>query len=238
MEALEHPSPLVDLVNALVAPLGLHIPDYLIFCGLIVLIVLIVGLLTRSRLSVDNPGSLQIMLEDLTGFVVEQLDNTIGHGKGRQYIAMCGGIFVFILLGNLMGQVPGLGSPTSNVNVPFGCALTVWLYYHLQGIKAQGLGSYLLHFAFPPGIPKALAPIMLPIEVISHLSRVMSLTLRLFGNIFGEHLVVLIIGSIVPFLAPLPIQILGLIVGPLQAFIFMTLTAIYLSAAVAVEEHH
>jgi F-type H+-transporting ATPase subunit a len=238
VEALEHPSPLVDLVNALVAPLGLHIPDYLIFCGLIVLIVLIVGLLTRSRLSVDNPGSLQIMLEDLTGFVVEQLDNTIGHGKGRQYIAMCGGIFVFILLGNLMGQVPGLGSPTSNVNVPFGCALTVWLYYHLQGIKAQGLGSYLLHFAFPPGIPKALAPIMLPIEVISHLSRVMSLTLRLFGNIFGEHLVVLIIGSIVPFLAPLPIQILGLIVGPLQAFIFMTLTAIYLSAAVAVEEHH
>ena len=93
MEALEHPSPLVDLVNALVAPLGLHIPDYLIFCGLIVLIVLIVGLLTRSRLSVDNPGSLQIMLEDLTGFVVEQLDNTIGHGKGRQYIAMCGGIW-------------------------------------------------------------------------------------------------------------------------------------------------
>ena len=84
----------------------------------------------------------------------------------------------------------------------------------------------------------AMAPLMLPIELISHSSRVMSLTLRLFGNIFGEHLVVLIIGSIVPFLAPLPIQALGLIVGPLQAFIFMTLTAIYLAAATAVDEHH
>jgi F-type H+-transporting ATPase subunit a len=83
-----------------------------------------------------------------------------------------------------------------------------------------------------------MAPLMLPIELISHLSRVLSLTLRLFGNIFGEHLVVLIIGTIVPFIAPLPIQMLGLIVGPLQAFIFMTLTAIYLSAATAVEEHH
>lgn len=124
------------------------------------------------------------------------------------------------------------------MNVPLGCALTVWIYYHLQGVKTQGFGKYLLHFAFPPGIPKALFPIMLPIEVISHLSRVMSLTLRLFGNIFGEHLVVLIIGSIVPFIAPLPIQVLGLVVGPLQAFIFMILTAIYLSAAVAVDEHH
>ena len=83
-----------------------------------------------------------------------------------------------------------------------------------------------------------MAPLMLPIELISHLSRVLSLTLRLFGNIFGEHLVVLIIASIVPFIAPLPIQMLGLIVGPLQAFIFMTLTAIYLGAAVAVDEHH
>jgi F-type H+-transporting ATPase subunit a len=226
VEALEHPSPLVEAINALLAPFGLHVPDYLVFCALIVLFVLAIGLIIRSKLSVDNPGKLQIVLED------------IGPGKGRKYLALCGGIFIFILLGNLMGQIPGLGSPTSNINVPFGCALTVWLYYHFQGIKAQGLGSYLLHFAFPPGVPKAMAPLMLPIELISHLSRVLSLTLRLFGNIFGEHLVVLIIASIVPLIAPLPIQMLGLIVGPLQAFIFMTLTAIYLSAATAVDEHH
>ena len=238
MEALEHPSPLVEAINALLGPMGLHVPDYLVFCALIVLIVLAVGLIIRSKLSVDNPSRLQIVLEDITTFIVAQLDAAIGHGKGRQYLALCGGIFIFILLGNLMGQIPGLGSPTSNINVPFGCALTVWLYYHFQGIKAQGLGSYLLHFAFPPGVPKMMAPLMLPIEIISHLSRVLSLTLRLFGNIFGEHLVVLIIASIVPLIAPLPIQMLGLIVGPLQAFIFMTLTAIYLGAATAVDEHH
>ena len=238
MEALEHPSPWVEGINALLAPFGLHIPDYLFFCGLIVLIVLAVGLMIRAKLSVDNPGKLQIVLEDITMFIIAQLEAAIGPGRGRQYIALCGGIFIFILLGNLMGQVPSLGSPTANINVPFGCALTVWLYYHWQGIKAQGIGSYLLHFAFPPGVPKIMAPLMLPIELISHLSRVLSLTLRLFGNIFGEHLVVLIIASIVPLIAPLPIQMLGLIVGPLQAFIFMTLTAIYLSAATAVDEHH
>jgi F-type H+-transporting ATPase subunit a len=236
VEALEHPSPLVEAVNALLAPLGIHAPDYLVFCALIVLLVLALGLLIRSKLSIDNPGRLQIILEDITTFIVAQLENAIGPGKCRKYLALCGG--VFILLGNLMGQVPGLGAPTGNVNVPFGCAITVWLYYHYQGMKAQGPLAYLLHFAFPPGVPKAMFPLMLPIELISHLSRVLSLTLRLFGNIFGEHLVVLIIASIVPLIAPLPIQMLGLIVGPLQAFIFMTLTAIYLSAAVAVDEHH
>ena len=103
---------------------------------------------------------------------------------------------------------------------------------------ANGPISYIKHFAVMPGVPIALAPMIFVIEIISHMSRVLSLTLRLFGNIFGEHLVVLIIASIVPFLAPLPIQFLGLIVGPLQAFIFLTLGAIYLTAATHVDDHH
>ncbi len=238
MESLEHASPLVEAVNALFGPLGIHVPNYLVFCALIVFIVLALGLAIRAKLSVDNPGKLQVMLKDITTFILAQLDAAIGPGKGRRYLALCGGIFVFILIGNLMGQVPGLGAPTSNINVPFGCALTVWLYYHWQGIRTQGPVNYVLHFAFTPGVPKAMAPLMLPIELISHFSRVLSLTLRLFGNIFGEHLVVLIIASIAPLIVPLPIQMLGLIVGPLQAFIFMTLTAIYLASATAVDEHH
>ncbi len=237
MEQLEHASPIVDLVNALLGPFGVHVPNYLVFCALIVLFLAALGLFIRSRLSVENPGKLQIVLEDIVTFIVEQLENMMPH-KGRKYLPLVGTVFVFILLGNLMGQIPGLGSPTSNVNVPFALAITVWLYYHVEGVRAQGIVNYLLHFAFPPGVPKLMAPLMLPIELISHTSRVMSLTLRLFGNIFGEHLVVLIIASIVPFLAPLPIQALGLIVGPLQAFIFMTLTAIYLASATAVDEHH
>jgi F-type H+-transporting ATPase subunit a len=161
----------------------------------------------------------------------------MGH-KGRQFLPVLGGLFVFIWIGNMMGQVPGLGAPTSNINVPFACALTLWIYYHYQGVRTQGPISYLKHFAIMPGVPLIMAPMIFVIEVISHLSRVLSLTLRLFGNIFGEHLVVLIIASIVPFLMPLPIQFLGLVVGTLQAFIFLILGSIYMSAAVAVDEHH
>jgi F-type H+-transporting ATPase subunit a len=237
VEAIEHPSPFVALINLLFAPLGIHVPDHMVFIGLITLFILFIGLAIRSQLRVENPGTLQIVLEDLVAFLLGVLEGNMGP-KGRKYLPLLGSIFVFILLGNLMGQIPGLGSPTSNINVPLALALTLWLYYHAQGVMTNGPINYLKHFAVMPGVPIALAPMIFVIEIISHLSRVLSLTLRLFGNIFGEHLVVLIIASIVPFLAPLPIQFLGLIVGPLQAFIFLTLGAIYLSAAVAVDEHH
>jgi F-type H+-transporting ATPase subunit a len=208
----------------------------MVFIRLITLFILAIGLAIRASLSVDNPGKLQIILEDVVSFLVGVLEDNMGP-KGRKFLPLLGTIFVFILLGNLMGQIPGLGSPTSNINVPFACAITLWLYYHWQGILANGPIGYLKHFAVMPGVPILMAPLILVIEVISHLSRVLSLTLRLFGNIFGEHLVVLIIASIVPFIAPLPIQFLGLIVGPLQAFIFLTLGAIYLTAATHVDHH-
>lgn len=236
MEAIEHPSPLVAIINLLFAPLGIHVPDHLVFVALITLLILFIGLAIRSSLSVENPGKLQIVLEDVVSFLVGVLEGNMGP-KGRQYLPLLGTIFVFILFGNLMGQIPGLGSPTSNINVPFALALTLWLYYHWQGIKANGLVGYIKHFAVMPGVPIVMSPLIFVIEIISHMSRVLSLTLRLFGNIFGEHLVVLIIASIVPFIAPLPIQFLGLIVGPLQAFIFLTLGAIYLTAATHVDHH-
>jgi len=129
-------------------------------------------------------------------------------------------------------------SPTSSINVTLGCALTVWIYYHYHGMKEQGVGPYLKHFAAPPGAPLFIAPIMLPVEIISHFSRVLSLSLRLFGNVFGEELVILILFSIVPFFAPLPIMFLGMITMPLQAFIFVMLTMIYLGGAVAAEHEH
>jgi F-type H+-transporting ATPase subunit a len=236
VEAIEHPSPLVAIINAMLGPLGLHVPDHMVFVGLITLFILFIGLAIRSRLSVEHPGKLQIVIEDVVAFLVGVLEDNMGR-KGRQYLPLLGTIFVFILIGNLMGQVPGLGSPTSNINVPFACALTLWLYYHAQGVKANGVVNYIKHFAVMPGVPIVMAPMIFVIEIISHLSRVLSLTLRLFGNIFGEHLVVLIIASIVPFIAPLPIQFLGLIVGPLQAFIFLVLGAIYLTAATHVDDH-
>ena len=105
------------------------------------------------------------------------------------------------------------------------------------GALAQGLKNYLLHFAVPPGAPWFLFFIMLPIELISHLSRVMSLSLRLFGNVFGEELVIAILFMIIPWVVPLPMMLLGIITGGLQAFIFVLLTTIYLAGAVAVEHH-
>jgi F-type H+-transporting ATPase subunit a len=214
-----------------------HAPDHVAQSVFIAIFILLLGLIMRSRLSVENPGKVQIVLEDIVSFCVSVLENNLGH-RSRDFLPLLGTLFVFIWIGNLMGQIPGLGSPTSNINVPFACAITLWLYYHFQGLKAHGPISYIKHFAIMPGVPIVMAPVIFVIEIISHLSRVLSLTLRLFGNIFGEHVVVLIIASLVPLILPLPIQFLGLIVGTLQAFIFMTLGAIYLSAATAVDEHH
>ena len=251
MEKLEHPLLIVQWVNALLGPLvaaalrplGIVfqpgeqvIPNYLVMCSLIVVVVSILSLIGRSRLSVENPGKVQIIVEDLITALNGMLEEYIGP-KGRKYLTLVGTIGIFILTANLMGLAPGLMAPTSNINVTLGCALTVWVYYHIHGFKEQGLIGYLKHFAAPPGAPMWMAPIYFPIELISHASRVLSLSVRLFGNIFGEELVILILFSIVPFLAPLPMMFLGIITASLQAYIFVMLTIIYLTGAVAIEHH-
>jgi len=252
MEKLEHPLWIAQIVNSIFGPLvaavmqalGMHvepgaklIPDHLIMSAIVVLFLVVLGLIVRSRLSVENPGRLQIVMEEVVRLLVELLKTNIGE-KGPKFLPLIGGIGIFLFLANQMGKIPGLMSPTASLNTTVGCALTVWIYYHFQGIKVQGVGAYIKHFAAPPGAPLFIAPIMFPIEIISHLSRVMSLSLRLFGNVFGEEMVVLIIASIVPFLAPVPMMILGLVTGTLQAFIFMLLTMIYLAAAVHTEHDH
>jgi F-type H+-transporting ATPase subunit a len=251
MESLEHQLWIVQAVNAALGPLvarvlhalgrpvphGDVIPNYIVMAMIIVAGWTVLAFVARRSLSVDNPGRLQILLEDSVGAAQSMLHDYVGH-KGPRYLAIVATMFAFILTGNLMGLVPGLMAPTGNINVTLGCALTVAVYYHLQGIKEQGIVSYVKHFAAPPGAPIFLAPIMLPIEIISHLSRVLSLSLRLFGNIFGEELVILILFSIIPFLVPLPMMFLGLITASLQAFIFVLLTTIYLGGAVATEHEH
>src|SRR5688572_19429097 len=198
MEKLEHPLWIVDFVNAILGPLvraigealGYHftghhvIPNYLVMVLLIVTGLTVLSLIVRSRLSVEHPGKLQIVLEDGVGAVRGLLEEWIGP-KGPQFLPLIATLGVFILIGNYMGLIPGLMAPTSSINVTLGCALTTWVFYHYQGIRAQGILAYVKHFAMPPGSPVFIAPLMFVIEIISHLSRVMSLSLRLFGNIFG-----------------------------------------------------
>ena len=250
MDLLHHQLWVTEAVNAVFGPIaaailrafgrevphGNVIPDYLAMLLLITLVLTIFSLIVRSRLSVENPGRLQIVLEDFVNGFHSLLDDFVGP-KGRRYLPLIGSMFLLIWLSNLAGLVPGLMAPTSNLNVTLGCALTVWVFYHVQGVKEQGLVAYLKHFAVPPGSPVAMAPLMLIIELISHVARVMSLTLRLFGNIFGEELVIIILASLVPFVVPLPMMFLGLLTGTLQALIFVVLTMVYLGAAVTVEHH-
>ncbi|HEY7791137.1 MAG TPA: F0F1 ATP synthase subunit A [Vicinamibacterales bacterium] len=249
MEKLHHPLWIVEAINWLFGPLvaaalkalgrpvpppGAVIPDYLVMSAIIVIALTVMCLLVRSGLSVDNPSRIQVLFEDGVSALQSLMTDYIGP-KGAKYLPLGASIFIFILCANLMGLVPGLMAPTENINVPLGCALTVWFYYHIEGVRTQGLGHYALHFAKPPGAPLFTAPLMLLIEPISHLARIMSLTLRLFGNVFGEELVIAIIFSIIPILAPVPMMFMGIITGSLQAYIFLLLTAIYLGGAVATE---
>lgn len=254
MEKLHHELWLTHAVNAVFGPIvaavlrafghpvaagAAPIPDFLAMLLLITVGLAAFSLFVRSRLSVEHPGGLQIVLEDVVSYFNSELDSYVGP-TGRKYLPLVGSVFLVILISNLAGLVPGLMAPTSNVFVTFGCALTVWVIYHYEGIKAQGLVSYLKHFVMLPGAPGwmiAFAPVVLIIETIAHLARVLSLTIRLFGNIFGEELVIMILAMMAPYFVPLPMMALGLVTGTLQALIFAILTMVYLGGAVAVEEH-
>ncbi len=195
-----------------------------VFLALIVFFVIV-----RSGLSVESPSRLQHVMETIHGFVQDQSHEIIGHGSDR-FTPFLIALGLFILGSNLIGMIPSLESPTANAAVPLGCAIVAFAYYHWQGIRAQGALGYAKHFMGP--LP-ALALLMIPIEIISHLARVLSLTIRLYANIFAGDMVTLVFFSLVPI--GVPVIFLGLHVGVslLQAYIFVLLTTVYLSGAVS-----
>ncbi len=198
---------------------------------LVVAFLILVFILVRARLSVEHPGGLQHVFEGLHGFVQDQSREIIGH-HSESFTPFLVALGLFILICNLMGLIPSFESPTATPTVPLGCAIAAFFYYHVQGIKRQGGLQYAKHFAGP--MP-ALAPLMLPIEIISHLARVLSLTIRLFANMFAGDMVTLVFFSLVPI--GIPVIFLGLHIGVsfLQAYIFVLLTTVYLAGAVATE---
>lgn len=230
MEQFEHHSALSTLLEHY---FHIHAPDHVVMAIFVAVLLSVFALWFRRRVSVENPGKLQLALEAVVSGLMSMLEENVGH-KGRQFLGLVGTLGLFILVSNLLGLVPFFSSPTVSLNMPVGCALVVFLYYNYQGIRAQGVVPYFKHF-LGPVLP--LAVIMLPIEIISHASRVLSLSIRLFGNIFGEELVILVLGSLVPFLVPVPMMLFGVFGSLLQAFVFVMLTMIYLGGAVAAEEH-
>jgi F-type H+-transporting ATPase subunit a len=207
--------------------------NYIAMEILVAVIIVVLFALLRPRLSVDRPGKFQHIFELVYNFVHGQTDDVVGH-RGQPYMAFFGTLFIFILFGNLLGLIPTLESPTMFVAVPLGCALATLCYYNMVGIKEQGLLKYLGHFAGP--MP-ALAPLMFPIEIISNLARPLSLTVRLYANMFAGEKVTLAFMGLIPLIVPLPFLALHIFVGVLQAYVFILLTMVYVSDVLPHEEH-
>ena len=197
---------------------------------LVALLLLAFFLAVRLQLSVDRPSGLQHIAEWIEGFVGNMGDEIIGHHyhKYHAYLVTLG---LFILTCNLIGLIPSLESPTAVPLVPLGCALLTWFYYHYQGMRANGFG-YFKHFMGPVWW---LAPLMLPIEIFSHTARLLSLTVRLFANMFAGEMVTLVFFSLVPIGVPIIFEGLHIGVSLIQTYIFVILATVYLSEATAHE---
>lgn len=225
------------VANALFALLHIHpryperpIDNVFAMEVVVFLILLLFFLVVRLRLSVDKPGPAQHIAEMLHGLVSDQAESIVGHGYER-FIPYVTVIFVFILLCNLIGLIPGFITPTSKAYVPLGLASLTFLYYQYQGIRANGFG-YIKQFLGPIWW---ISWLMLPIEIISHLARVLSLTVRLYANMFASDMVILVFFSLVPIGGSVLFLALHAGVSIIQAVVFMLLTLIYLSQAVAHE---
>lgn len=198
---------------------------------LVVGILIAFFLIVRSNLSVDKPGKAQHLAEMFNEFISNQGEEIIGHGS-ETFTPFLASIFLFILVGNLIGLVPTLESPTGEVTATLGLALVTFIYYNAHGLRAQGLWGYFKHFWGPVWW---LGWFILPIELISHLARVMSLSVRLYANIFAGDMVTTMFFTMLPVGLPVIFLLLHVAVSLLQAYIFTLLTTIYLQGAVSHE---
>jgi len=196
------------------------------------ILTLILAKLATRNLQIVPQGCQNVMEATISGILFIGKD-VADEKVAKKYLALAGSLAIFIFMGNLIGIIPGFESPTGNVNLTLTLAIIVFLYYHYEGIKAQGLGHYIAHFAGPV---KWLAPLMFPVEILSHLSRIISLAFRLFGNIKGDDLFLIVLLMLAPYVFPLAGFALLTFSAFLQAFVFMVLTYVYLYGAVTGQE--
>ncbi len=269
----EHLLGITRLVNHLLGPLvlsllhALHItpenpelpiPQHVVMGLVVLLIGTLVALFLRSRLSIEKPGATQQVAEmfftnSLGIGIRDLLEENTGH-HAPQYVAFVGAISIFVILSNLLGVFPCFASPTGNVSVPLACAILTFLYFNWQGIRHHGIGGYLKHFAGPVWW---LSPLIFPVEIISTTARLLSLTVRLWANIFASDMIYGIFLSLLAgpavwgwsktpllgvilgvFPAVLPLAFIGLhiFVSIIQAYVFTILPSVYIGMATA-EEH-
>lgn len=200
---------------------------YMLFLAIILCLL---SFLATRRLEV-YPGGLQNVMETIIGGFDSLVTDTMGH-EGRRFFPLIATIGLFILTANLIGIIPGFESPTANINTNASMALVVFFSTHVVGVKTHGI-KYFKQFLGPVWW---LIPLMMPIEIISHLSRVLSLTFRLFGNIKGEDIVLAVVLGLVPYLVPLPVFILMIFTSIVQTLVFMLLSMMYIGGAL--EEGH
>jgi len=202
-------------------------PEQVTYSWLAMAIIIGLALVARFSLKKTAPTGVQNLLETVVSWLSNSIEELMGP-EGKHYLSLIGSLFLFILVCNLQGLVPGFDSPTANINTTLALALVAFSATHYIGLKRHGIG-YIKHFMGPMW---GLAPLMLPIEFISHLARIMSLTFRLFGNMVAKHKLLLVLALLMPYGAPIPILGLGLLVSFVQAYVFTLLTMLYLSGSI------
>lgn len=210
--------------------LNLHLGEHVTYTWLVMILLISVALLVKKNVK-TVPTGLQNFLEPAISGIEGMIEETMG-SKGKAYFPLIATIAFFILVSNLIALIPGFYPPTANLNTNAAIALTVFAMTHIIGIKEHGIG-YFKHFCGPV---IWLAPLIIPIEIVGHLARPLSLTLRLFGNMYGHEVVLMIFFALVPFLVPLPMMLMGVLIAFIQTFVFMLLAMIYIAGSL--EEAH
>ncbi|MDY0269143.1 F0F1 ATP synthase subunit A [Trichloromonas sp.] len=207
-----------------------HVGEHVTYTWFVMLVLIIVAFLA-SRAVKMIPGGLQNFMEVVVTGIENLVEETMGP-KGKAYFPLLATFALFILVSNLIALIPGFYPPTANLNTNVALALTVFVMTHIVGVKEHGF-HYFKHFMGPI---LALAPLIFIIEIIGHLARPLSLSLRLFGNMYGHEIVLMIFLALVPFLLPVPMILMGVLVAFIQTFVFTLLAMIYIAGAL--EEAH
>jgi F-type H+-transporting ATPase subunit a len=205
--------------------------NYITMDILVTLLIVVVFAAIKASLSATKPSGVQQVFELMYQFITGQAEETVGHGASK-YMSFFGTLFIFVLFSNLIGIIPGFEAPTMYPAVPLGCAAAVFLYYNIIGIASVGPGAYAKHFLGPIWW---LAPLMIVVEIVSHLARPLSLTVRLFANMFAGEKITMVFLSLTYLVVPSVFMGLHVFVSLIQAFVFMILAMIYVSSATAHE---